>query len=102
MCHGWYEWHIVGLVYVGGVDGDATVGNIDDAEINLETAEVVSLVIYGRLRLFGLLGREEDIVVECGDIKVVGSDVVLVKRPERRVLAKNTNIGRIGLKSLLK
>lgn len=78
------------------------LGNIDDAEINLETAEVVSLVIYGRLRLFGLLGREEDIVVECGDIKVVGSDVVLVKRPERHGLAKSTNIERMSLKSLLK
>ncbi|MDD6059434.1 MAG: YlmC/YmxH family sporulation protein [Ruminococcus sp.] len=78
------------------------LGNIDDAEINLETAEVVSIVIYGRLRLFGLLGREEDIVLECGDIKVVGSDVVLVKRPERRFLSKDTNIGKISLKSLLK
>lgn len=78
------------------------LGNIDDAEINLETSEVVSLVIYGRLRLFGLLGREDDIVVSCGDIKVVGSDVVLVKRTERQILSNDTNMRRIGLKSLLK
>lgn len=78
------------------------LGNIDDAEINLETSEVVSLVIYGRLRLFGLLGRDDDIVVSCGDIKVVGSDVVLVKRTERQFLSNDTNMRRIGLKSLLK
>lgn len=78
------------------------LGNIDDAEINLDTSEVVSLVIYGRLRLFGLLGRDDDIVVSCGDIKVVGSDVVLVKRTERQILSNDTNMRRIGLKSLLK
>lgn len=78
------------------------LGNIDDAEINFETSEVVSLVIYGRLRLFGLFGREDDIVVSCGDIKVIGSDVVLVKRRERQILTNDTNMRRIGLKSLLK
>lgn len=78
------------------------LGNIDDAEINLETSEVVSLVIYGRLRFFGLMGRDDDIVVSCGDIKVVGSDVVLVKRTERQILSNDTNMRRIGLKSLLK
>ncbi|HEZ7986841.1 MAG TPA: YlmC/YmxH family sporulation protein [Ruminococcus sp.] len=78
------------------------LGNIDDAEINLETSEVVSLVIYGRLRLFGLFGREDDIVVSCGDIKVIGSDVVLVKRRERQILTNDTNMRRVGLKSLLK
>lgn len=78
------------------------LGNIDDAEINLETSEVVSLVIYGRLRFFGLFGREDDIVVSCGDIKVIGSDVVLVKRRERQILTNDTNMRRVGLKSLLK
>lgn len=78
------------------------LGNIDDAEINLETSEVVSLVIYGRLRLFGLFGREDDIVVSCGDIKVIGNDVVLVKRRERQILTNDTNMRRVGLKSLLK
>ncbi len=78
------------------------LGNIDDAEINFETSEVVSLVIYGRLRLFGLFGREDDIVVSCGDIKVIGSDVVLVKRRERQILTNDTNMSRVGLKSLLK
>ncbi len=57
------------------------LGYIDDAELNLEKSEVKSLVIYGRERLFGFLGREDDVVIPCNEIKVVGNDVVLIKRP---------------------
>ncbi len=53
------------------------LGYIDDAEINVEKAEVKSLIIYGRYRLFGIFGREEDITIPCGDIRVIGEDVIL-------------------------
>lgn len=78
------------------------LGYIDDVEINLETSEVVALVIYGRIRLFGILGREDDVVIPCGDIKVVGSEVVLIKRTEKPVMSYSINSRRISLKSLLK
>ena len=39
------------------------LGFVDDIEINIKDATVVSLVIYGRLRCFGLLGREDDIII---------------------------------------
>lgn len=78
------------------------LGYIDDVEINLETSEVVALVIYGRIRLFGILGREDDVVIPCGDIKVVGSEVVLIKRTEKPVMSYSINPRRISLKSLLK
>ncbi len=55
------------------------LGYIDDAELNLEKSEVKSLVIYGRERFFGFLGREDDVVIPCSEIKVVGNDVVLIK-----------------------
>ena len=35
-------------------------GYVGDAEVDLETGQVRALVVPGRLRLFGLLGREED------------------------------------------
>ncbi len=82
-------------------DGER-LGYIDDVEIDLETSETVSLVIFGRLRLFGLLGREEDIVIACRDIKVVGKEVLLVKRPDNKILTEVINSEEKRSKSLLK
>lgn len=54
------------------------LGFIDDAEINIETSQTVALVIYGRERLFGLFGKENDIIIPCSKINVIGEDVILV------------------------
>ena len=53
-------------------------GCVDDVIIDSDDAKVVSLVIYGKKKLFGLLGREPDFVVAWNDIKIIGSDVVLI------------------------
>lgn len=53
-------------------------GRVDDVIIDSESAKVVSLVIYGKKKLFGLLGREPDFLVSWSDIKIIGSDVVLI------------------------
>lgn len=58
------------------------LGYIDDAEMNIEKSAVQSFVIYGRERLFGILGREDDVVIPCSEIKVVGNDVILIKHSE--------------------
>lgn len=58
------------------------LGYIDDAEMNIEKSAVQSFVIYGRERFFGILGREDDVVIPCNEIKVVGNDVVLIKHSE--------------------
>ncbi|MCM1506344.1 MAG: YlmC/YmxH family sporulation protein [Ruminococcus flavefaciens] len=58
------------------------LGYIDDAEMNIEKSSVQSFVIYGRERFFGILGREDDVVIPCSEIKVVGNDVVLIKHSE--------------------
>ncbi|MBP3309886.1 MAG: YlmC/YmxH family sporulation protein [Ruminococcus sp.] len=82
-------------------DGER-LGYIDDVELNLDTSEVVALIIYGRIRLFGILGKEDDVVIPCADIKVVGSDVVLIKRAEKSAVSYSINSHKISLKSLLK
>ena len=53
-------------------------GCVDDVVIDSETAKVISLIIYGKKKLFGLLGREPDFIVSWSDIKIIGSDVVLI------------------------
>ena len=54
------------------------LGFVDDVEINVKDATVVSLVIYGRLRCFGLLGREDDIIINWNCIELIGEDTILV------------------------
>ena len=59
------------------------LGNVDDLEIETDGATVSALVIYGKLRFFGLFGREDDIIVPWDKIKVVGEDTVLVEVDEQ-------------------
>lgn len=54
------------------------IGFVDDVEVNTENARIVSVIIYGRLRLFGLLGRGEDIVIKWENIQLIGEDTILV------------------------
>ncbi|ARP49498.1 MULTISPECIES: YlmC/YmxH family sporulation protein [Caproicibacterium] len=54
------------------------LGNVGDVEIDTDTASVLALVIYGRLRFFGLFGREDDKIVPWSDIRLIGQDIILV------------------------
>lgn len=54
-------------------------GYVGDAELDLENGQVSALVVYGRLRLFGLLGREEDKVFPWSAVRRLGEDIILVE-----------------------
>ncbi len=53
-------------------------GFVGDLEMDTETGEIRAVVIPGRLRLLGLLGREEDTVFPWAAEKRFGEDIVLV------------------------
>ena len=57
----------------------ARYGCVGDVELDTDTGQVKALVVYGRLRLFGLLGREEDTVICWDEIQCIGEDTVLVR-----------------------
>lgn len=58
------------------------LGCICDLEIDVTCAKLVAIIIYGRPKLFGLLGREDDIVICWKDIAIIGEDAVLVNYVE--------------------
>lgn len=62
------------------VEDGMKIGYVDDLVFDTDTADVVSLVVYGRYRLFGLLGRDEDMIIDWEDIEIIGTDAILVKR----------------------
>jgi YlmC/YmxH family sporulation protein len=54
------------------------IGCVDDLEVDTSNAEVKALVIYGRLKLFGLLGRKDDCIIPWENIALIGEDTILV------------------------
>ena len=73
------------------VSDGSRFGYVGDVEVDLETGKIRSLVVPGRLRLFGLLGREEDRIFPWESVRRFGEDIILVEsdalrpgREERR------------------
>ena len=58
------------------------LGRIDDIRFDEVDARLQAVVLHGRRRLFGLLGRDEDLEIGWQDIKSIGVDVVMVDAPE--------------------
>ena len=61
------------------VSDGSRFGYVGDVEVDLETGKIRSLVVPGRLRLFGLLGREEDRLFPWEAVRRVGEDIILVE-----------------------
>ena len=60
------------------VKNGCRIGCVCDFEIDLSSARISALVIYGRWRLFGLLGRGKDIIIRWCDIQLICEDAILV------------------------
>lgn len=56
----------------------ARIGCVDDVEVDTCTAQIVAIVVHGRPKCLGLLGREDDIIIRWCDISVIGEDTILV------------------------
>lgn len=50
----------------------ACLGRADDLELDPATAQVKSLLLLGQPHLFGLLGRDETLVIPWTDIETLG------------------------------
>jgi YlmC/YmxH family sporulation protein len=69
---------------------DGTIlGYVNDLEIDTDSGRLVSVVVYGKKRCFGLLGRDNDSRIPWESIEVIGEDSILVninglKEPRRK------------------
>lgn len=61
-----------------GVNSGNRFGYVGDVELDPESGRVLGLVIPGRLRLLGLLGREKPVFIPWQAIRRFGEDTVLV------------------------
>ena len=56
------------------------LGRADDLAFDPATARLQSLILLGRPRLFGLLGREENLTIPWQEIETIGTDAALEAR----------------------
>lgn len=54
------------------------LGRADDIRFDTETSNIESMIIYGRPKLFGFLGRDSDMSVRFKDVSLIGKDAILV------------------------
>lgn len=60
------------------IEEGACLGKVDDLTFDPDTAQIQSLLLLGRPRLFGLLGRDETLTVSWQEIDKIGTDALLV------------------------
>ena len=70
------------------VSDGSRYGWVGDVEVDLDSGQVRALVVPGRLRLLGLLGREEDRVFPWEAVRRFGADTILVETPPLSRLGK--------------
>ena len=54
------------------------IGFVDDVEVDTITSQVKSIIVFGKPKCMGFLGRSEDVIVPWSDIKLIGEDTILV------------------------
>ena len=70
----------------------AILGCVGDVEVDTVTAKVIAIVVFGRLKCFGLLGRCDDCIIPWHEIEIIGEDTILVRcqggfmPPKKRVI----------------
>ena len=55
------------------------LGYVSDVLLNAATGQILALIVPGKSRLFGLLGREDDYVIPWECIRRFGEDIVLIE-----------------------
>lgn len=57
------------------------LGYVNDFEVDTTNALLLGIIIFGHLKFFGILGREDDLFIRWDEIKVIGDDTILVDCP---------------------
>lgn len=61
------------------------IGFVSDVEINLDDGRIEAIVVPISGKMFGIWGRENDIIIPWDNVKKVGEDIILVELDERQL-----------------
>lgn len=62
------------------------LGFVSDVQLDTEKGSLTAIIIFGRLRIFGFFGREDDIVIPWNEIQVIGPETILVNTESPKFL----------------
>lgn len=71
------------------VENGCVLGFVSDIEMDTESGNLTSVIVFGKLRFWGLFGRSEDIVIPWSEITVIGSETILVSGKISELFDKN-------------
>ena len=77
-----YSFNDIRCKEIINVKNGCRLGFPDDVEFESCTAKICRLIIFGRPKLFGLLGKCDDIYIKWCDVEVIGEDTILVSCQE--------------------
>ncbi|MGM8214391.1 YlmC/YmxH family sporulation protein [Bacillaceae bacterium W0354] len=63
------------------VDNGEKIGFISDLELDVHYGKILSLVVTIKGKWFGILGQEEEVLIQWHHIKKIGTDVILISMP---------------------
>ena len=66
------------------------LGYADDVEIDTDTLELKSIMICGRTHFLGLLGKDDDIIINAENVRIIGTDTILVT-DEKYIYTKSSS-----------
>ncbi len=71
------------------IENGCVLGFVSDIEMDTESGNLTSVIVFGKLRFLGLFGRSEDIVIPWSEITVIGSETILVSGKISELFDKN-------------
>ena len=74
------------------INDGTRLGYVCDVEINTDQAKVLSVIIYGRPRVFGLFGKGEDLIIPWEMVQTIGDDTILVRYLPPEPKPKSNNL----------
>jgi YlmC/YmxH family sporulation protein len=72
-------------------DGER-LGYVCDIEVDIHTGIIVNIIVPGPCKIWGILGRDHEYVIDFNCIKQIGTDVILVDIDIEKTLIKTTFI----------
>jgi YlmC/YmxH family sporulation protein len=69
-------------------DGER-LGYVCDLEFDIHTGIITHIIVPGPCRIWGILGRDQEYVINYNCIKQIGTDVILVDIDIEKVLIKS-------------
>lgn len=66
------------------LDSGARLGSLRDAIVDPENGRILALIVPGRLKSLGLLGREEETVIPWETVEKIGADLIFVRLGRRQ------------------